>query len=156
MCESGLKLEIADLLVSRVTLRTPAATADEWNRDPVTHVPMSNRLAHSHYDAGQFMAGNVRQYNVRVVPLPAMPVTQANAARHDFQHYGIAPWCRVLYVLNLRRLTKRPVNDSFHSVFSSPAILRSSYIGDGCCREMFIALKFRILASHEHTDRLAA
>jgi hypothetical protein len=60
------------------------------------------------------MPGNVRQLDVRIVSLPAVPVAAANAARHDLQHDTVSVGYWVRYPLDFGRGGKGSVYDSFH------------------------------------------
>jgi hypothetical protein len=147
MGEPGLKLEVAHLLIPGATLRTPSAAADERDRNPIADSPLGNRPANRFHDTGKLMARDVRQYDVWVVPLPAMPVAQANTARHHLEDHAVAARHRVLNVLNLRCLAKRPVNDGLHSIIPLQPVGQIILFDQGTSGEMFIVLKFRILAA---------
>jgi hypothetical protein len=55
-------------------LGTVSATANEWQSDPIAAMPSGDSLAHGLDDARQLVPGNMRKFDVRVVPLPAVPV----------------------------------------------------------------------------------
>jgi len=93
--ETRLQLTGADLLVSGPALRTGAAGTDERHRHPVTRPPAGDLAAHLGDGAGQFMPGHVRQFDVRIVALPAVPVAATQAGGLDLHHHTVRPWCRV-------------------------------------------------------------
>ena len=66
-------------------------------------MPFTDTLAHRLHNARQFMAGDMRQYNVRIVSLPAVPVAQANASRHHFNDYATGRRHRVRHLLDFER-----------------------------------------------------
>ena len=81
--EAGLELVVANLLLSRLTLRAFAAAADEGNRHAIARLPFPDVLADGFDDAGKLMARHMGQRDVLVVPDPAVPVAAANARRLD-------------------------------------------------------------------------
>lgn len=104
MSKARLKLVIANLVVSGMTFRTCATSADKRYGNPVTHAPFGNALAHGLYYARQFMTRNMGQFDIRIMSLPAVPVTQADSAGHDLQHDTITTgyWVRQLFYFRLR------------------------------------------------------
>ena len=114
MRETWLKLVVTNLLVARVTLGTVTATPNKWNGDPVTDLPSRNALANRFDDPGQLVARNVWQRYVRIVSLPAMPVTPANTTRHDFQNDAVVDGHRIRDLLNLGQAAESPVDQGLH------------------------------------------
>ena len=114
MRKSRLELVITDLMVPRMTLRALTAATNKRNCNPITHVPLADVLTNSLYYACQFMTRYVRQFYVRVISLPAVPVTQTDTACHDFEYHAIAArnWIRDLF--NFGPCCKGPVYDGFH------------------------------------------
>jgi hypothetical protein len=99
-----------------------AATTDEWQRYPVAGAPVIDSLAHGLHDSRQLMPGNVGHHDIRIVSLPAVPVAQADAARHYLQHYAAFRRDRIRNLLYLQWACKRPVNDGSHAASFSSAI----------------------------------
>jgi len=60
MSKARLKLVITDLVVPRSAFRALTAAANKRYRNPITHLPFSDLLPHSLYNAGKFMTRNVR------------------------------------------------------------------------------------------------
>ena len=84
--EAGLRVGVADLMVSRSALRADAAAARERRGDAVADPPAAHARADGGHHAGELVAGHVRRPHVRVVAHPAVPVTPTDAAgphRHD-------------------------------------------------------------------------
>ncbi|KUJ78455.1 hypothetical protein AVO45_19160 [Ruegeria marisrubri] len=73
------------LLMTCMTFAARSAPADERYGDPVAHVPVpyvfANRLDH----AGQFVARDVRKYDIAVVTHPTVPVATTDASRFDLE-----------------------------------------------------------------------
>ena len=114
MREARLKLVVTNLLVARATLGTVAATPNKWNGNPVTDLPPRNALTNRLDDAGQLVTGNVWQRYVRIVSLPAVPVTPANTTRHDPENDAAVDGYRIRYLLNLGQDAESPVDQGFH------------------------------------------
>jgi hypothetical protein len=112
--EARLKLMIAYLLIAGGALWTRATATDERNRNAISDVPFDHVFADGCDDARQFVTGNVRWLNIRVVPNPAMPVAAADACGHDFDNDAM---CFGYWVGNIPELwwcIKSFVNDGFH------------------------------------------
>ena len=106
MRESSLELEIANLMISRQTLITPAAPANKRHRNAVPGAPIVYMPADFLNDPGELMAGDVRQFNIRVVPLPAVPVATTDTARHDPDYDTVGGGLRVRHLLDFGRKLK--------------------------------------------------
>ena len=62
------------------------------------------------------MTGNMRQFDIRISTLPAMPIAQANAARHDLYNDTVVSRCRVVNLLDLRSFTKLSVKHCLQTI----------------------------------------
>src|SRR5690349_2852172 len=83
MSEARLLLVRTDLsLAGKTPLAAPTA-AHERNRHPITDPPARDARAHLGHDAGELMAGHVREHDVVVVTSPAVPVAAAQTGRLD-------------------------------------------------------------------------
>jgi hypothetical protein len=100
MREARLELVVADLLVAGCTLRAVAAATNERQRDPITDAPRRHALTDRLYDACEFVPGHMRQHDIRVVPLPAVPVAETHAARHDLENDAASGCYRVRDLLD--------------------------------------------------------
>jgi hypothetical protein len=114
MRESRLELEIANLVISRQTLIASAAPANKRHRNAVPGAPIVYMPADFLNNPGEFMAGDVRQFDIRVVPLPAVPVTAANTARHDPDDDTVGSGHGIRYLLDFGRKLKVSVEYGFH------------------------------------------
>ncbi|MNE23122.1 hypothetical protein D3C80_1163650 [compost metagenome] len=81
MGEAGLELRFADLLVAGAALMAVAAAGNERHGDTVAGLEAGDVLADCGDDAGEFVAGNMRQADIRIMPHPAVPVAAAEAGR---------------------------------------------------------------------------
>jgi hypothetical protein len=86
MRKSGLKLLVADLMISGKALRAPATAAHERHRDSITDTPLGDIATDRLDDSRQLVPRNVGQLDIGIVALPPVPIAQTNATRHDFQH----------------------------------------------------------------------
>jgi hypothetical protein len=67
-------------VISFGTIWTATAAQHKRNRDPIAHDPTPDIFPNRDHLSGQFMTGDVRQRcDVGIVPLPAVPITPANA-----------------------------------------------------------------------------
>jgi hypothetical protein len=82
--EPGLELSVTHLLFAPPAGLALAARADERSRDPVTEVPSLYPRADLGDHAGEFMARDVWESNIRVVPHPPVPVTSAQTSGCHF------------------------------------------------------------------------
>ena len=86
--EPRLSLVRAHLGVARPAVLTPAATAGERHRDPVSRPPPGHRRPGLGDGPGQFVPGDVRQRD-GVVPLPGVPVRPAHPGRADADDHAV-------------------------------------------------------------------
>lgn len=114
MSEARLKLRIADLLVTAVALGTRATPADKGHRYTVADLPPGDVPANFRHDAGKLMPGNMRQLDVRIMPLPAVPVAAADAGAPHLYDHAVTLRRRVFDVHQARRLGKGFVDNCFH------------------------------------------
>ena len=77
MGKAGLELRIADLLVSGMAFGATAAGTDKRNGDPVPQFPATDPSPECGNRARQFVARHMRQFDVRVMPHPAVPIAPA-------------------------------------------------------------------------------
>jgi hypothetical protein len=77
--EAGLGLPVADLVVAGQAARAAAAGADERHGHPVTDPPTADLGADARDRPRQLVPRHVREHDVGVVPLPAVPVAAADA-----------------------------------------------------------------------------
>jgi hypothetical protein len=80
-----------------------AASADERHCHAVAGTPFANALTYRLHDAGQLVPGHVRQHDIRIVSLPAVPVTQADAGGHDLENDTALRQHRIGDLLNFGR-----------------------------------------------------
>ncbi len=118
MRETGLGLPLAHLVVPGRAGRTGTAGADERHGDPVAGPPPSHPGAHRLDDPGEFVAGHVRQGDVGVVPLPAVPVAAAQPRGLD-PHDD--PVLRRLRIGDLPHLGRLAVPLEHHGPHGPPA-----------------------------------
>ena len=116
MSEAGLKLVVADLLMSCMALRTATAPTDEGDGDPVTDLPFADGTADSGHGPCQFMSGHMRQFDVVIMPHPSVPVAAADTCRFDLQHHAMRFGRRVGEGGQTRRLSKCLKEHGLHSV----------------------------------------
>ena len=83
MCEPRLKLMVANLMISRGTLRAIPTTANKRKCYSVANPPSINPLSSRFNHTGKLMAWNVRQCNIPVVPHPPMPITATKPGGFD-------------------------------------------------------------------------
>ena len=114
MRESRLELEIANLVISRQTLIAPAAPANKRHRNAVPGAPVVYIPTDFLNDPGEFMAGDVRQFDVGVVPLPAVPVATTDTARHDPDYDTVSLGHRIRYLLDCGRKLKVSIEYGLH------------------------------------------
>jgi hypothetical protein len=82
--EPGLELSVTHLVFAPSAGLALAARADERSRDPVTEVPSLYPRADLGDHAGEFMARDVWESDIRVVPHPPVPVTSAQTSGCHF------------------------------------------------------------------------
>ncbi len=71
-----------------------SATTYKWDSYPVAHFPVLNSGTYFHNGTRQLVPRNMRQFNIRVVPHPPMPVTAAQAGSFYFYNYTVSRNCR--------------------------------------------------------------
>src|SRR5215475_8697365 len=114
-CESRLKLVFADLLVARETVNTGSTADRERGSHPVPCPPSPRVRTDSGDHAGKLMAGNMRESpDVRIMPLPTVPVAPAQARRFHLNNYAVSRDDRVRNYRYTRRGSKRIVNKRTH------------------------------------------
>jgi hypothetical protein len=110
-----LKLVFADLLVARETVNTVSTAERERGSHPVPGPPSPRFGTDSGDHAGELMAGNVRKSpDVRVMPLPAVPVAPAQARRFHLDNHAVLRDDRVRNNRYTRRDSKRIVKKRTH------------------------------------------
>ena len=87
--ESGLRVVIADLLISTTALGAVSAAAAERYGDSCVRFPATHIGSCSDNDSGQFVSGHVRQVHVGIMSHPTMPVTAAEPTATDRDDGGI-------------------------------------------------------------------
>ncbi len=92
MGETGLELVRADLLIAGMAFGAMAAARNERHRDAIADLEANDAPAGRHHLAGEFMAGHVRQLDVRVMAHPAMPIATAKPRRADGDHDAVLAW----------------------------------------------------------------
>ena len=102
--EARLGLPLAHLLVPGRAGGATAAGADEGGGHAVAGAPAGHRLAGRLDDAGEFVAGDVREGDVGVVTLPAVPVAAAEAGGFDPDDDSVRRGHRVRHLPYLGRL----------------------------------------------------
>src|SRR5262249_57946168 len=81
--EAGLALVVADLALAGEAARTAPARAHERDRDALAAAPALDARADLLDRARELVPGHVRQRDVRIVALPAVPVRPAQPGRVD-------------------------------------------------------------------------
>jgi hypothetical protein len=106
MGKAWLKLPITNLMVSRPTLGTGAATTNERKRHPVTFTPPPDIFSDSFNHPGDFMPGYMRQFNIRIMAHPSMPIAPTQAGCHYLEDNTmfLRDWVR--YVFDCRSFAK--------------------------------------------------
>lgn len=89
MGETGLALALTHLLVTAGTHRAATARADERRGDPLTTMPPAHQRPDRPDRAGELVARDMRQDDVRVMTLPAVPVAAAHAGGLDLHHRSV-------------------------------------------------------------------
>jgi hypothetical protein len=89
VCETRLKLIIANLLIPRCALRAGATAAYERHRHAIAAFPLSHVFANRRDNSGQFMTGHVWKLNIRVVSDPAVPVAATNTSSHNLDYNAV-------------------------------------------------------------------
>jgi hypothetical protein len=77
--EARLELVVADLLLAAPAGLAVSAAGHEGHGHPLAALPILNVLAYLDDGAGQLVPWHMRQFDVGVVPLPAVPVAAADA-----------------------------------------------------------------------------
>src|SRR5262249_10954889 len=114
-CETRLKLVFADLLVARETVNTGSTAERERGSHPVPGPPSPRVRTDSGDHAGELMAGYMRESpDVRVMPLPAVPVAPAQARGFHLNHHAVSREGRVRNNRYTRRGSKRIVKKRTH------------------------------------------
>ena len=81
MGEAGLELRLADLLVAGAAFMAMTAAGDEGHGDAVAGLEAGDVFADGGDHACEFVAGNMRQADIRVMTHPSVPVAAAEAGR---------------------------------------------------------------------------
>ncbi len=84
MGKTWLELMVANLVISRLALGAPSASANKGNSDPVACFPSGYIFSNRYNIPSQFMAWNMGQCNVGIMADPAMPVTKSQSCRFHF------------------------------------------------------------------------
>ena len=98
-----------------MTFAARSATADERHGDPITGLPIFHILADRLDNARQFMAGDMREVDVSIVPHPAVPIAAAQACGLDLEHDTVRLRCRIRDAHDIRGFLEFLEQDSFHS-----------------------------------------
>ena len=77
---------------------------------------MPHVLAGLDHDAGEFVPRHVRQFHIRVVPHPAVPIATANTVCFDLYHRAVIMRERVGHVLNFQWLAELLKDCRFHKI----------------------------------------
>ena len=125
-----MKLVFADLLVARETVNTGSAAERERGSHPVANLPSPRVRADSGDHPGELMAGNVRESpDVRVMPLPAVPVAPAQARRFHLNNHTVLRDDRVRNNRYTRRGSKRIVKKRTHvRILIDPLSMASAFL----------------------------
>ncbi|MNI08426.1 hypothetical protein D3C73_614640 [compost metagenome] len=122
MGEARLELVGADLLVAGMALRAMAAAGDEGYGDAIADLEAHHALALCRHLAGQFMARNMRQLDIRVMALPAVPVAAAEAGRANLDDNTAEGRLGIGKRPDLRHLFERFVIHGLHDAFLACSI----------------------------------
>ena len=82
--------------------------------DEVAHPSVSDVGTDRDHGAGELVPGNVRQRDVRVVPLPCVPVAAAHPRGRDGDHDAVCRRLRIGHVDEPRRVPERLDHHSAH------------------------------------------
>ena len=91
--KSGLGLGGTDLCVAAGAVLAGAAAVDEGDGDAIADFELCYAVADCGDDAGEFVAGNMWQYNIAVVAHPGMPIAAAEAGSFDFDNDTVGGCC---------------------------------------------------------------
>ncbi|GGK30096.1 hypothetical protein GCM10008955_24800 [Deinococcus malanensis] len=114
MRETGLKLAVAHLLVSGLTFVAAPAAGDERHGDAVACSPFADVPTHSDHSPREFMARNMWQGDVRVMPHPPVPVAAAHAGGLHLHHHAIFRGNGIRDRGELRANVERVNHDGLH------------------------------------------
>ena len=106
MRKSGLKLIVADLLVSAMAARAGSASTNKGYGDPIAYFPIFNTLAHLADDPCKFMSWNMWKYDIGIMSHPSMPITSANPRGFHFKENALLGRIWVGYLGDLWGLPK--------------------------------------------------
>src|SRR5215475_9784242 len=129
-CETRLKLVFADLLVASETVNTGSTTERERGSHPVPGPPSPRFRTDSGDHSCELMAGNMRESpDVRVMPLPAVPVAPAQARRFHLNNHAVSRDDRVRNYRYTRRGSKRIVKKRTHvRILIAPQSMASAFL----------------------------
>ena len=149
MSEAWLKLVVADLVVAGKAFRAPAAAADKGDGHPVTHFPLRHVFTCGYNIPCQFMARYMGQLYVRVVAGPAVPVAQADAARHDLEHDAARRRHRVRDLLDPddEIIIPEPMYAAYTAMFAAIGAMKSRWSLVPAWRSALETLAIGILAA---------
>ncbi len=116
-CESGLKLVVTDLLVAGEAGHAVPASGHEGHGHSVAVFPVPYVFPYLDDCSGQFVPGHVREPDVRVVPLPAMPVAPADACGIHGQNDAVIGGCGVGDVRDSQGGAELGKYGGFHGIF---------------------------------------
>ncbi|MEY9198085.1 hypothetical protein ABIA16_003201 [Sinorhizobium fredii] len=114
MGEARLELRLADLLVAGAAFAAAAAAGNEGHGHPVADLVVEDAAPGGGDRSGQFVAGHMRQADVRVVPHPAVPVAAAEPGRLDLDDDAVFAGRRIGQRPDFRRLLEGIVIHRFH------------------------------------------
>jgi hypothetical protein len=134
--EARLQLPGADLLVAVPALLATAAGTDERHDHPLARLPAAHVRGDLDDSGGQFVAGHVRQRDVGIVTLPAVPVTAAQAGGLDLKDHPAGGHCRLGHLGDDRFGGESLDQDCAHGRILTPCPTWSGgrYLGTPGCR----------------------
>ena len=90
MGEAGLKLVIADVVITGVTLGACPASAHKGHGYVITFFPEGNVLSHRFNISCQLVSRNVGKLDIRIMTHPGMPITAAHTRCHDLDYNSVS------------------------------------------------------------------
>ena len=81
-----------DLCIAAGAVLAGAAAIDEGDGDTIADFEFCDAGANGGDDAGEFVAGDMWQYDIAVVAHPGVPIAAAEAGSFDFDDDAVGGW----------------------------------------------------------------
>ena len=114
-----------------------AAAGNERHRNTVACLETGDVLADRGDDTGEFVAWNMRQANIRVMPHPAMPVAAAEACRFYLDDHATIGWLRIGQGCDDRGFAKSFVKKRAHHGL---ILLACRFVFNTCSISLFLRI----------------